>query len=132
MNNLNNLQDRSDFAAAKIQAIIEGMKNLNAVTTKNEISEFSGELDEGMTIKELLKTADKVAAIAGCTDLQKLTYCQDRLTQSAANFNKMIPQKNRQNYATWRQAVTDCFKVFRLRSNRKEQLERLKHKKKCK
>lgn len=83
-----------------------------------------------MTIKEWLKTADKVAAMAGCTDLQKLTYCQDRLTQWAANFYKTIPQNTRQNYATWRQAVTDGFKVFRLRSNRQEQLERLKHNKK--
>ena len=128
-NNLANFGDWADFAAANTQALIEGMNNLNAVALKKEIPEFTGELDEGITIDDWFKVADRVATTAGWTDLQKLRYFQDRLTHSAANFNETIGANIRAtDYNAWRQLIIDGFQDARLRTSRKEQLKLLKQK----
>jgi len=65
------MQDWQNFADANAQAIADGMNNLNAVTIKREIPEFSGEFEDGVTIDEWLRTANRVAKTAQWTNAQK-------------------------------------------------------------
>lgn len=120
--------DWRNFADANTQALIQGMNNLNAITFKREIPEFTGDLDDGVTIDEWLKTANRVAVVAGWTDDQKLRYFQDRLRKSAANFNDSLTQQQRDTFQHWETAMVTEFQDSAVRSLRKAQLKHLKQK----
>ena len=122
------MQDWRNFADANAQAIAEGMNNLNAVTIKREIPEFTGELDDGVTIDEWLKIANRVAQTAGWTNDQKLRYFQDRFTKSAANFNETLTAQQTDTFDHWVTAVTNGFQDSTFKALRKAQLKHLKQK----
>ncbi len=121
------IEDWQNFATANTVAISEGLSNLNAVAFKKEIPEFTGELDEGITIDEWFKQADKVAVTANWNDNQKLRFYQDRLTKSAANFNETIPVafKEPGQYELWKQELMNGFQDASVKNMRKEQFNHL-------
>jgi hypothetical protein len=58
-----------------------------------------------LVIDEWFKIAERVARLAGWTDEQKLSYFQEKLTKSAANFNDSLTDVQRQTYAVWKPLV---------------------------
>ena len=123
-------QDWQNFATANTVAIAEGLSNVNAVAFKKEIPEFTGELDDGVSINEWFKLADKVAITANWTDNQKLRFYQNRLTKLAANFNDTIAAalKAPGRYADWKQALLNGFQDTTVKHSKKEQLKHLRQK----
>ena len=117
-----------DLANAQTEALTQGLTNLSAITIKKEIPEFSGNLEDGLTIEEWLKKADRVATTAGWTDVQKNRFYQERLTQSAATFNDTLPQATRDDYVLWRPAIITGLQDTTLQSIRKVQLKHIKQK----
>ena len=57
-------QDWQNFATNNTVTIVEGLSNVNALAFKKEIPEYTGELDDGVSINEWFKLADKVAITA--------------------------------------------------------------------
>lgn len=70
--NLGNFQNWADFAAVNTHALIAEMNSLNAISFNQEIPEFLGELDKGITKGDRFKISDTVATTAGWEDKQKL------------------------------------------------------------
>ena len=115
-----------DYADANTTALIEGMTNLNAVAFKQEIPEFTGELNDGVTIDEWLKMAKKVALAAGWNNAQQLKYFQDRLTKSAANFNDSLTVPQKATFPAWEAAIVNGFQDNAVKMLRKAQLKQLR------
>ena len=115
-----------DYADANTTALIEGMTNLNAVAFKQEIPEFTGELNDGVTIDEWLKSANKVALAAGWNDAQKLRYFQDRMTKSAGNFNETLTANQKATFKAWERAIVNGFQDSAVKMMRKAQLKSLR------
>jgi hypothetical protein len=86
-------------------ALVTGMRNLAAQRKLEGLPTFSGDSNCPLVIDEWFKIAERVARLAGWTDEQKLSYFQEKLTKSAANFNDSLTDVQRQTYAVWKPLV---------------------------
>ena len=71
-------------------ALVTGMQNLAAQRKLESIPIFSGDNNCPLVLDEWFKIADRVARLADWTDAQKITYFQEKITKSAANFNDSL------------------------------------------
>ncbi len=71
-------------------ALVTGMRNLAAQRELEGIPTFSGDSNCLLVIDEWFKIAEKVSRLADWTDPQKLSYFQEKLTKSPANFNDSL------------------------------------------
>ena len=85
-------------------ALVTGMRNLNAQRKLESIPFFSGDSDCTFVIDEWFKIAERVARLAGWTDPQKIIYFQEKLTKSLAHFNDSLDAAQRDVYNDWKES----------------------------
>jgi hypothetical protein len=83
-------------------ALVTGMRNLNAQRKLESIPLFSGDSNCTLVIDEWFKIAERVARLARWTDPQKIIYFQEKLTKSAAHFNDSLDAAQRDFYDDWK------------------------------
>ena len=107
-------------------ALVTGMRNLNAQRKLESIPFFSGDSNCTLVIDEWFKIAERVARLAGWTDPQKIIYFQEKLTKSAAHFNDSLTPAQRDVYDDWKDLLLQGLHDNTLTAMKKGELKDLK------
>ncbi len=107
-------------------ALVTGMRNLNAQRKLENIPFFSGDSNCTLVIEEWFKITERVARLAGWTDAQKIKYFQEKLTKSAAHFNDSLDAAQRQDYNDWKDLLLQGLHDNTLTAMKKGELKDLK------
>ena len=102
------------------------MQNLAAQRKLESIPTFSGDSNCALVIDEWFKIAERVARLADWTDAQKITYFQEKLIRSAANFNNNLDAAQRLVYNDWKDLLLQGINNNTLKAVKKGELKDLK------
>ncbi len=106
-------------------ALVTSMRNLAAQRKLEGIPTFSEDSNCPLVIDEWFKIAERVARLADWTDPLKLSYFQEKLTKSAANFNDSLTDAQRQTYAVWKPFVLQGLSDDTIKAVKKCELKEL-------